>query len=130
MKKRLVDRLPQGALDDYDTTVATAEHRRSLTRTYSRETMRAYRYRLANYQRWCQMRGYQTDPAFISDARAEEYVAHQATVDRFDPDTINQSLAALRYHAERAGVNPMPSFKPAFDVLHTYVAKLKELGLT
>lgn len=122
MKKRLADRLPPGALDAYDASVKDAEHRRALKVAYRPETLRNYRYRLTNYQRWCQMRGYQTDIAFLSDARAEEYVRHQSTVDRFSYDTIKQSLVALRYYAERAGLDPMPSFKPAYAVLHTYRA--------
>lgn len=124
-KERLRDRLPEGALDAYDETAGRTDARLALTRAYSRSTLRNYRYRFDNYKRWCVAKGYQPDILHISDARAEEYVTDQTLPpDRYHPETIKQSINALRYYAERAGISTMPSFRDAYARLHVYMAEL------
>lgn len=127
MTKRLAEQLPPGApeLAAFDAAVTSAEHRRVLVKAasqtpYSKHTLRNYRYRFNHYQRWARDHGFQADPEFISDELAEAYVIHQATVDRYHPQTIRVSLGALRFYASRARVSPEPSFRAAFDVLLRY----------
>lgn len=133
MTKRLAERLPPGApeLAAFDAAVTSSEHRRVLVKAasetpYSKHTLRNYRYRFNHYRRWARDHGFQTDPEFISDELAEAYVIHQATVDRYHPQTIRQSLGALRYYASRARVSPEPSFRSAFDVLLRYRVALDQ----
>lgn len=124
VKERFADRVPPGAFDDYDAVEDKIEHRRALAPDLSDGTKRNYRCRFNHYQRWCATHHYQPDAAFISDARAEEYVADQTGPGiRFHPETIQQSLSALRYYAERAGVDPVPSLRAAHDRLRTYRRK-------
>jgi hypothetical protein len=128
MQERLADRVPPGTLEDFDGSM-DAEHRVSLTKPYRPKTIKNYTSRLRHYQRWCAEKGYQPDPQFITDASAEQYVAFQCRVERFAPTTIQQSLSALRYYAERAGVQPMPAFLEAHGLLRFYVIALEEAGL-
>lgn len=130
-KERFADRVPAGALNSFDEQMdREADLRRALGDLSARGTKRVYRIKLANYQRWCASVGYQTDIMFITDARVEEYVRYLVSPDvRAAPSTINQTISALAYYAERASVSPMPSMRPARNVLNAYKAELKRRKL-
>lgn len=133
-------RLPPGsdALAEHDTSVDAVDHasiagRHGAYRDLSPESLRKYRRWLRGYQEWCTERQYQTELQFLTDAKAEEFVA-SLVVDRPDrprypPNTVLQALAALRYWATRAAVHPMPSFNGAYGVAHTYMDALAEKGV-
>lgn len=130
VKERLIDRVPTGALRSFHQRVGDLDHRRALKKLSPEGTKRYYRIKLANYERWCASMDYQTDIMFITDARVEEYVGHLVSPDVLAaPSTINQTLSALAHYAERAAVDPMPSFRAGRHVLKTYKSELERLKL-
>lgn len=129
-KERFIERIPAGALRSFDEQMDQGADLRALRKLSEKGTKRFYRIKFANYQRWCASVGYQTDVVFITDACVEEYVRYLVSPDeRAAPSTINQAISALAYYAERAAVSPMPSMRPARNVLKAYKAKLKRRKL-
>jgi hypothetical protein len=103
-------------------TSGNAELRPSLLHQYASNTRRCYRQRLAHYQHWCRENQLQPGVEFIDrDNDGNKLLAYvQAQIDRWStedleapedpayrrlrPDTIRQTINALVYYAERAGV--------------------------
>lgn len=126
------------ALAEHDATVDTISHtgvagRRGARRKPSPETERKYNRWLVLYHDWCRDRGYQQELMFLTDDKAEEFIASlvvdQGERPRYSPNAVGQALAALRYWAKRAAVHPMPSFDAAWGVLHSYMDKLAAAGV-
>lgn len=133
-------RLPAGsdALAEHDATIDTVDHasiagRHGALRAPSPETERKYRSWLKRYQQWCVERRYQAELQFLTDAKAEEFIAslvvEREGQPRRTPNTVTQALAALRYGARRAATNPMPSFDGAYGVAHRYMDELASKGV-
>ncbi|UUV32362.1 hypothetical protein NQK81_02590 [Amycolatopsis roodepoortensis] len=90
------------------------ELRPSMLRRYSDKTLSCYRARLAHYQHWCHVRGYQTGTNAITTTKLLEYVDDQITrwddthdqdtdaYPKYRPDTIRQTINALVFWAERS----------------------------
>lgn len=136
-QRRLADRLPRderelAALrDELRAQVGgEVENRRSLVTTLAHSTRRKYVFWLKAYLAWCAENGYQPALAAINDKRAAEFVVGLTRRESpYDPRTIKQALAALRHWADRAAVDPMPTFRAAFDEMHAYAKVLESRGL-
>lgn len=136
----ITERLPpgSGALADHDATIDSVDHaaitgRHGAVGEPSPETMRKYRRWLRGYQEWCAEQRYQTELQFLTDAKAEEFIA-SLVVDREDrprctPNTVLQALAALRFWAKRSAVHPLPNFDAAYGVAHAYMDALAAQGV-
>lgn len=135
-QRRLADRLPQddrelAALrDELRAQVgAEVENRRSLVVALADSTRRKYLFWLKAYLAWCAENGYQPTLATLTDKLAAEFVVGLTQREKpYDPRSIKQALAALRYWADRAAVDPTPSFRAAFDVVHAYASVLVTKG--
>jgi hypothetical protein len=127
--KPLADRLPAESLAALQQVGSDRqlEHRPALRRHYTESTLDHYRYRMARYRAWCRRTSRQADLMFLDDATAEEYVRHQITDLTYHPRTIMQSLNALKYEAQRAGRDPVPAMRSAYELLRTYATAVAAL---
>lgn len=129
--KPLTSRLPAASLAALQQSVTGRhlDHRGALVKSYKKSTLDHYRYRMARYREWCREAQRQTDLMFLDDETAEEYVRYQIATLEYHPRTIMQSLNALKYEAQRAGRDPVPSMRGAYELLRTYTtAVLKALA--
>lgn len=87
-----------------------------MVREYSAKTLACYRARLAHYQHWCRIRGYQHGTDTITTSKVIEYVHDQinrwndddpnpAGYPRYRPDTIRQTVNALSTRPNAAPAN-------------------------
>jgi hypothetical protein len=125
----LADRLPLDSpeLAEFDAALERNENRRSTN--FSKRTDKAHQRRYRRYCEWCDLRGYQADPAYITTEKIREFTVYMVTDLRYAPVTIWQALRALEIYAERAGCDPLPSTQPARGVLDAWRLELSKLGV-
>lgn len=127
-KRRLADRLSDGApeLAAFRAVVRDADSRRSLNAPLAKETRRKYEFWLRTYLAWRAENKFQPGLAGMTDEVLAEFVAALTLREKpYDPRSIRQALSALRHWAERAAVDPQPSFRAAFNLLAEYQSVLE-----
>ena len=124
----LANRLPAASLAAVQQAVTGTQldHRTALVKRYKKSTVTHYRYRMNRYRDWCRETRRQSDMSFLDNSMAEEYVRYQITHLEYHPRTIMQSLNALKYEASRAGVDPVPSMRGAYELLRTYAVAVEK----
>jgi hypothetical protein len=131
-KRRLADRLSDGApeLAAFRAVVRDVDSRRSLTVPLAKETRRKYEFWLRAYLDWRTQNRFQPSLAGMTDDGLVDFVVSLTERERpYDPRSIKQALSALRYWAERAAVDPQPSFRAANNLLAQYDNVLAAEGL-
>lgn len=124
----LIERLSPGApeLAGFDAMVTRVDCRSSARSEFAYNTTKAYSRRYRRYREWCEEVGYQPGPEFITSDKITEFVQYCATVKRYAPKTIWQSIRALELYAERAG-NAVSTLE-ARGVLDLYRDVLAQAG--
>jgi hypothetical protein len=123
----LIERLPPGApeMADFDAKVVELDARRSLSRSYGRETVRRYMRGYNRYKEWCRETDQQVGPEQVTSEKIRLFTDYMCTVKRYAPQTIWKNVRGVAWLAERAGAEVTTSL--ALGVLSEYRATLKLL---
>lgn len=118
------------SVEEIQLDLFSTELRRGMRAAPVRSSMRKYRGWLKRYQMWCRARGYQTEVSFMSEPVVNEFIQMLITGDDpYKPSSARQAVSALRHYAERAAVDPMPTFRPALTMIELFESRLIARGL-